>query len=89
MAESTGVLTYDCTVIATSLCARSAMQDTQWPCAHSHDGCELQHAEYEKPDGHVEGRVVRHRRGVVVIEAHEDGICGPDWYECVSMLCLH
>ena len=42
--------------IATGLCARSAMRDAQRPCAHSHDGCELQQAEYEKPDGHVEGR---------------------------------
>ena len=89
MAELTGVLTYDRMVIATGLCAHSATWDTQWPCAHSHDGCELQHPEYEKPDGHVEGRVVRRRQGAVVIEVHEDGVRGPDWCECVSMLCLH
>ena len=45
-------------VIATSMCARSATRDAQRPCAHSHDGRELQQAEYGKPDGHVEGRAV-------------------------------
>ena len=75
--------------IATSLCARSETRDAQRPCAHSHDGCELQQAEYEKPDGLVEGRAVRRGRGATVIEAREDEVRSPDWCECVSMLCLY
>ena len=75
--------------IATSLCARSPTRDTQRPCAHSHDGSELQQAEYGKPDGHVEGRAVRCGRGAAVIEAREDEVRGLDWREYVSMLCLH
>ena len=63
-------------VIAINLCARSATWDAQRPCAHSHDGRELQQAEYEKPDGHVEGRAVRRGRGAAVIEAREGEVRG-------------
>ena len=62
--------------IATSLCARSATWDAQWPCAHSHDGRKLQQPEYERPDGHVEGWAVRRRRGAAVFEAREDEVRG-------------
>ena len=71
----------DCArLIATSLCARSATRDAQQACAHSHDGRELQQAEYEEPDGHVEGRAVRHGRGAAaaVFEAREDEVRVPD-----------